>query len=60
MGRTKPKKPRNYHAVNAQFRNSAGAIRSKKRELNKYKCRDRIEIECECDEEECDCQFNQE
>ena len=40
----KPRKPRNWLAVSAHFR-KAGAMKDKKKEANKRKCRDNEEHE---------------
>lgn len=37
--KTKPNKPRNYHAINAWNRTSAGPITSKRKEQSKQECR---------------------
>lgn len=39
-------KNRNWHAVNAQFRSSAGAIPDKKKEVSKTICRTNTNITC--------------
>jgi hypothetical protein len=43
----KPRKPRNWQAVNAQFRTSAGAIPDQKKEEARTACRSKVEEEDE-------------
>lgn len=45
MKTTKPKQPRNYHAINAQFRSSSGAMRDQRKHADKYACRGEVETE---------------
>ena len=37
------RKPRNWHAVNAQMRNSAGAIPDRKKERSRKACRGKVQ-----------------
>lgn len=39
------RKPRDWHSVNAHFRNSAGPMKDKKKEESKRKCRNKIKDE---------------
>lgn len=53
MGRKKPKSPRNWTAVSAKFRNSAGSMGDDKKEKDLRECRDfdPDEVESEYEDE---------
>jgi hypothetical protein len=53
MGNKKQKFARDWHAVNAHFRNSAGSMGDDRKQASREACRKAVDVEDEYGEEEC-------